>query len=112
MRTTDSLLGRAIRGAFEGTKKHFTVEYGTSEDVVCADDLEIASSFHPVASVMLEADDDYFCGLRANHFVVCYGRCEVNDSPWISITANHKGQCFTKFFSVDNGLVRCTDFFE
>ncbi|WP_288745503.1 hypothetical protein [uncultured Enterococcus sp.] len=47
--------------------------------------------FHMINSYVIKKEDDYFCGLRADHFVVEEGFSEdVNDVVYL-ITANHKG---------------------
>ena len=52
---------------------------------------EKAYSFHPKNSRLLLKNDDYFCGLRANTFVIVEGFCEWDNYDVILIIANHKG---------------------
>lgn len=51
--------------------------------------------FHLTELYLLETNDDYFCGIRANHFCVEYGWSETfqneDQCDLILITANHKG---------------------
>lgn len=45
---------------------------------------------------MVEKDDDYYCGIRANHFVVEVGYSETRTGLVYLATANHKGiRCVT-----------------
>ncbi|MCD5088300.1 hypothetical protein E3O52_05275 [Enterococcus faecium] len=45
---------------------------------------------------MVEKDDDYYCGIRANHFVVEVDYSEIRAELIYLVTANHKGnRCVT-----------------
>lgn len=62
------------------------------------DDIEKLDAFHASDVMMIELPDEYFCGIRANHFVVEFGWSELdfydegeNPVNQILITANHKG---------------------
>ena len=45
---------------------------------------------------MIKKDDDYFCGIRADHFVIEVGFSEHRQGLIYLITANHKGnRCVT-----------------
>lgn len=61
-------------------------------------DIEKLNAFHAQDVMMIELPDEYFCGMRANHFVVEFGWSELSyhdegETPisQILITANHKG---------------------
>jgi len=70
-------------------------------------DIEILEGFHMNELYLLELDDEYFCGIRANHFAIEFGWNEYFSVPTnetntddfgknILITANHKGnRCLT-----------------
>lgn len=65
-------------------------------DELEADQLKFLEGFHMQELYLLEENDDYFCGIRANHFCVEYGFSEYiqeagKDCSLILITANHKG---------------------
>ena len=50
-------------------------------------------AFHPTNVQMVERDDDWFCDMRANHFVVITGWGEDGyDQYSIMVIANHKGE--------------------
>lgn len=51
------------------------------------------NQFHATEVAMIEKEDSYFCGLRANHFVVEVGWSESREENVIVylITCNHKG---------------------
>ncbi|HAQ0870665.1 TPA: hypothetical protein IW675_003063, partial [Enterococcus faecium] len=57
--------------------------------------------FHTKDSTIVTRDDDYFVGLRANHFVVEVGYSEQpydgdgEEQRYAIITANHKGSRLT-----------------
>lgn len=40
---------------------------------------------------LLILNDNYFCGLRAEHFCIEYGYSEADSDGRILISANHKG---------------------
>ncbi|RIO56776.1 hypothetical protein BUZ50_00960 [Staphylococcus hominis] len=61
-------------------------------------------SFHCQEVYMAERNDDYFCGIRADHFVVEIGKSENTFDNFITfiITANHKGnRCVTILQDLD-----------
>lgn len=56
--------------------------------------LEVLNSFHARTVLKVERDDNYFCGIRANHFAIEVGWSESlleDDSTVYVVTANHKG---------------------
>lgn len=62
-------------------------------------DIEELDAFHAQDVVMLELPDEYFYGIRADHFVIEFGWSELyyhdegkNPVAQILITANHKGK--------------------
>lgn len=54
---------------------------------------DILNAFHMTELYLVERNDDYFCGIRANHFCVEVGFSELNNDneQQILISANHKG---------------------
>lgn len=60
--------------------------------------IKFLSGFHTEDSAMIERQDDYFVGLRANHFVIEIGKSEYPyendrlDQKYALVTANHKGK--------------------
>lgn len=63
--------------------------------------------FHMKEVYLVERDDDYFCGIRADHFCVEIGTTEedplgnVRDHTYCVVTANHKGQRMWCMFNLD-----------
>ena len=56
--------------------------------------LEVLNTFHAKDVLKVEKDDNRFCGIRANHFVIEVGWSEAllkDDSTVYVINANHKG---------------------
>lgn len=47
--------------------------------------------FHLKELYMVCRDDDYFCGIRANHFSVEVGINEITNERQVLVVANHKG---------------------
>lgn len=68
---------------------------GIMFDDIGKDIISILESFHMKELFMLELEDDYFCGIRANHFCIEYGYNEhflgKDNYGLILVTANHKG---------------------
>ncbi|MDW4099483.1 hypothetical protein QI260_05985 [Staphylococcus saprophyticus] len=62
-------------------------------------DIELLDGFHTSEVVVVDKNDDYFCGARANTFVVMLGWDEHLDyNDVILIQSNHKGNMhFTMF---------------
>ncbi|AEB29597.1 hypothetical protein CAR_c09040 [Carnobacterium sp. 17-4] len=60
-------------------------------DELTEKDMSELNSFHPEKVHMLEENDDYFLGMRANHFVIEEGTSENHDQITYLISANHKG---------------------
>lgn len=57
-----------------------------------SEDIDNLDGFHMEELLMIEADDDYFCGIRANHFCVECGFDEhFPNKNAALISANHKG---------------------
>lgn len=60
------------------------------------EDIDELTVFHAKEVFMIEKDDEYFCGIRADHFVVEIGFSERRPGKIYLITANHKGhRCVT-----------------
>lgn len=55
-------------------------------------DIEELNNFHMQNVFMIDKNDDYLCGIRADHFCIEYGLSELHKNNYIIlITANHKG---------------------
>lgn len=54
---------------------------------------DVLDTFHAQEVHMVEKKDKYFCGMRANHFIVEIGWSEAipDESKVYVVTANHKG---------------------
>jgi hypothetical protein len=64
------------------------------------------AGFHPELIRMVTRDDDYYLSLRANHFVLIFGRSEAlpDWDDCVVCLANHKGGlCITVFSFLDDG---------
>lgn len=55
------------------------------------DEIDELNVFHAENIYTVEKNDEYFCGIRANHFVVEEGWSEYGDGIYYLISANHKG---------------------
>ena len=62
-------------------------------DELTPSDIHRLNCFHATDVDMVELDDQYFCGIRANHFCIEFGWNEEDDDHMthILISANHKG---------------------
>ena len=65
--------------------------YGKLLTDLTKDEMDILSSFHAIDVDMIVLKDDYFCGIRADHFFIEFGWSECHEGDLILITANHKG---------------------
>lgn len=54
-------------------------------------DIEYLNGFHMVGITEVYKQDDYFCGIRANHFCVEFGKNEFLKNSCFLVSANHKG---------------------
>lgn len=61
--------------------------------------------FHMTSAMVIKKDDDYFCGIRANHFVVEFGCVEEEDGFFLLVTANHKEFRKSAYFEVDDQTI-------
>lgn len=60
-------------------------------DELSQDDINELNNFHMQEIFLVYKNDEYFCGIRANHFCIEYGWSEnYDDRTIILITANHK----------------------
>ena len=66
-----------------------TIDRGFFHESVSMSD--ISQSFHPKNCRLHIENDEYFCGLRADTFVVIEGYCEWEHYDVILVLANHKG---------------------
>jgi len=68
-------------------------EHGTQPRLIFEKPQWSIETFHPTNVKMVERDDSWFCGMRANHFVVIAGWNEEDyDLYSIMVIANHKGE--------------------
>ncbi len=58
----------------------------------------VLQQFHMIATISFHLDDEYFCGIRANHFLVEYGYTEASEANYLVVTGNHKGYRQTVYF--------------
>lgn len=58
----------------------------------------VLQQFHMIATICFHLDDEYFCGIRANHFLVEYGYTEASEENYFVVTANHKGYRQSVYF--------------
>lgn len=65
----------------------------------------VVNTFHMTSATVIKTNDDYFCGLRANHFLVEYGWSEEDEGHLILVTANHKGFRMSVYFKVDDQTI-------
>ncbi len=56
-------------------------------------DIHELNCFHMQDIALVTLDDEYFCGMRANHFAIEFGYSEDDELglDYILISANHKG---------------------
>lgn len=79
-----------VSGGFKFAKGKVTIKPKSLSELTTADISEL-DAFHSEKVYMIEKPDDYFCGMRANHFVVEEGVSEFNESVNYLVSANHKG---------------------
>ncbi len=106
----------------EWLNEEFLRKFYTDDNVVVpaehieeliGDDIWELDCFHAKAVVMVEQNDDYLCGMRANHFVVEIGTSERDYDEtkeegayvYFLVSANHKGMRMTTLFRVTKELV-------
>ena len=85
----ESLIPILIKNQYNANDQDIRFSYN---DEAPSDD--IITQFHMKSSMTIKTDDDYFCGMRANHFLIEYGWTEAEDSGdggWLLVTCNHKG---------------------
>lgn len=70
----------------------------------------ILQQFHMIATITFHLEDEYFCGIRANHFLVEYGYSEDDQANYFVVTANHKGYRNTVCFKNEDPIL--DNFFE
>lgn len=74
--------------------------------VCVGEECEALDLFHAEDVFMVERDDNYFCKIRADHFVVEIGWTEADppgDGPvqyYCVVTANHKGNRQSVIFKI------------
>ena len=83
-----------VEGIFSKSFKHIKcsviVEPSVIEDL-SSNEISELDAFHATNVYMVERNDDYYCGIRADHFVVEEGWSEFNEGLNYLVTANHKG---------------------
>lgn len=75
---------------FKNVQPKVLIEHESIRDLTEEQLFEL-DCFHPSKVTTVKKADDYFCGIRANHFVVEEGFSENVDGIVYLITANHKG---------------------
>jgi hypothetical protein len=56
-------------------------------------DIHELNCFHMQETALITLDDEYFCGMRADHFAIEFGYSEDDELglDYVLISANHKG---------------------
>lgn len=82
--------------------KNNAVIYCKSLTDLTESDIELLNGFHMNEVSSFYLNDEYFLGMRANHFAVEFGWNEHNeDGPeQVLISANHKGIRLVSLFNV------------
>lgn len=77
---------------YENVKSDIILNALTIEELY-EEQIEELNQFHMDEVVLVRKNDEYFCGLRANHFVVEIGWSENKEDHSVVylITCNHKG---------------------
>lgn len=68
------------------------------------EDIDELMLFHAKKVFMVEKDDEYYCGIRANHFVIEVGYSEMRAGLIYLVTANHKGNRCVTMIAEDNEI--------
>lgn len=72
----------------EYSKAHIDCDVCFGSDTLNVGPME---SFHIEGSTVIMLNDDYFCGIRATHFVIMWGYSEEDNLPRAVVMGNHKG---------------------
>lgn len=88
----ESHLNNLYNRQYENIKSDIIINALTIEEL-SKEQIEELNQFHMDEVVLVRKNDDYFCGLRANHFVVEIGWSENKEDHSVVylITCNHKG---------------------
>ena len=76
--------------------------YNMVTDIVEPAKFEMYTSFHSELVFCVEKNDDYFCGIRANHFSVEIGWTETTPGTFVIVTGNHKGLRLSTMYKLEN----------
>lgn len=95
----EKLVESLIENAYLNAKENRTLLIENISSQLELEEIEILDSFHPQEVLKISKDDEYYCGSRANTFVVMFGWDE--DSGYektILIHSNHKGNLHYTMF--------------
>lgn len=95
-------MNKIFEKLIEKSCKNNALIYGKSLTDLTKDDMHILSGFHTSDVDMIVLNDDYFCGIRADHFVIEFGSSEHYKGDLILITANHKGSRSLTLIDISN----------
>lgn len=88
------VMATRLKGLYEGKFKNVvsnTLIDSKNLNDLNNQDIEVLNAFHAQKVEIIERNDDYLCGIRADHFVVETGYSELSDGVIYLISANHKG---------------------
>ncbi|MBL1228287.1 hypothetical protein IW492_03445 [Enterococcus sp. BWB1-3] len=83
-------LSGLYEGKFDHIKSNIIFDSVQLEELTPAN-IEDLNAFHMEKIELIEKNDDYFCGIRADHFAVEIGMSEHHSGVVYLISANHKG---------------------
>ncbi|WP_455020050.1 hypothetical protein [Neisseria sicca] len=95
-------MNKILAKLIEKSCKNNALFCGKSLTELTKDDMHILSGFHTSDVDMIVLNDDYFCGIRANHFVIEFGQSEYYEGDLVLITANHKGTRALTLIDISN----------
>lgn len=95
-------MNKILEKLIEQACKNNALFCGKSLTELTKDDMHILSGFHTSDVDMIVLNDDYFCGIRANHFVIEFGQSEYYEGDLVLITANHKGTRALTLIDISN----------
>ena len=95
-------MNKILAKLIEKSCKNNALFCGKSLTELTKDDMHILSGFHTSDVDMIVLNDDYFCGIRANHFVIEIGQSEYYEGDLVLITANHKGTRALTLIDISN----------
>ena len=95
-------MNKILAKLIEKSCKNNALFCGKSLTELTKDDMHILSGFHTSDVDMIVLNDDYFCGIRANHFVIEFGQSEYYEGDLVLITANHQGTRALTLIDISN----------